>query len=242
MAQAKWGHTRCSCGTDRLTGLPDRWGWDDTAMAVFRHARRHGEDLSLLLVDLDRFKRINDELGHPAGDEVLAAVAEVLRAETRRIDLLGRYGGHGGDEFLVLLPDTGYAEANRVADRIKSGIAALSMTTKASSGALVGVPMLTASVGVASCGQVDDVVLDDLILLADDALRLAKNSRARTDDAALQRLLLDLRRTVDDDLILEVLAALSAGERYRLSTAARDLLVALAPAVHWSERYREFIR
>src|SRR6266496_2647830 len=74
---------RCaSCGQptgywakDRLTGLPDRWGWDDLAPAVFAHALRRRRTVALLMVDIDRFKQVNDEFGHVAGDLVLQAVS-----------------------------------------------------------------------------------------------------------------------------------------------------------------------
>jgi PleD family two-component response regulator len=110
------GNEASRCGTcgqpigywavDRLTGLLDRWGWDTYAPETLRRAHERRQPLALLLLDLDHFKEINDRYGHVAGDMVLNAIAEVLRACCRENDVVGRYGGHGGDEFLVLLPTT----------------------------------------------------------------------------------------------------------------------------------------
>ncbi|HEX8870503.1 MAG TPA: GGDEF domain-containing protein, partial [Lentzea sp.] len=105
--------------TDRLTGLLGRWGWDDQAPAMYRRAQRRWEQVALLMIDLDRFKKINDEYGHPAGDVVLTDVSEVLRTHTRSSDLVCRYGG---DVFLVLLPRTTAGEATVVAERMLRGI------------------------------------------------------------------------------------------------------------------------
>ncbi len=156
-----------SCGgpeglwaTDRLTMLLDRWGWDEQAVTLLDGA-------ALLVVDLDNFKRVNDRYGHPAGDAVLKAVADTLRATTRKGDLLGRYGGHGGDEFLVLLPSTSLNEAMGVAERIRLGIRGM----KVSAGERV-LSGISVSIGVAAgCSE-----LDALIASADSSLRAAKRS------------------------------------------------------------------
>jgi hypothetical protein len=96
-----------SCGqllgyrsTDKLTGLLDRWGWDASAPQAFARAVGQRRSTALLIVDLDWFKLVNDEFGHPAGDAVLRSTAAVLRNASREGDLVGRYGG---DEFLMLL-------------------------------------------------------------------------------------------------------------------------------------------
>ncbi len=83
-------------------------------------ARRHGRPLSLILLDLDRFKSINDELGHPAGDYLLRALCDVLRAELRNEDLLARYGG---DEFVLVLAETDAEGARAIAEKLRALIA-----------------------------------------------------------------------------------------------------------------------
>lgn len=89
--------------TDELTGLLNRRGFRLELERALARARRHGETGILLLCDLDRFKPINDSFGHPAGDAVLCAVAELLHGQTRRSDYVARLGG---DEFAVIMTDT----------------------------------------------------------------------------------------------------------------------------------------
>ncbi|TCO54909.1 GGDEF domain-containing protein [Actinocrispum wychmicini] len=163
-----------SCGqphglwaTDRLTLLLDRWGWDDRAAAVLRESK----PTSLLVVDVDNFKRVNDRFGHVAGDEVLKGVAETLRRITRKSDLLGRYGGQGGDEFLVLLPETGIEDARVIAERIRAGIRDMAVTAPVPGGTTT-VESVSVSIGV-SVGD-PDTDLESLVVDADAALRNAK--------------------------------------------------------------------
>jgi diguanylate cyclase (GGDEF)-like protein/PAS domain S-box-containing protein len=109
-------HVRHLAHHDPLTGLPNRSLLTDRLAVAIGHARRHGNRLALLFVDLDRFKLINDSLGHAVGDEVLKMVAQRLTASVRVSDTIGR---HGGDEFLVLLPEISHVEdAARVAEKI----------------------------------------------------------------------------------------------------------------------------
>lgn len=189
---------RCgSCGqplglwaTDKLTGLLDRWGWDEEVPRVWTHVRHRRSAITLLVVDIDHFKHVNDEIGHPAGDAVLRAVADVLRDATRGPDIvLGRYGGHGGDEFLVLLPDTDVDGALAVARRIAQGIRSVAVpvrtaTSTTSASAASGttttgtttITDITASIGIAAGHPGHDLELfDDLLLNADAALRAAKS-------------------------------------------------------------------
>jgi diguanylate cyclase (GGDEF)-like protein len=158
-----------------LTGLLDRWGWDEGAPRAFAGAEQRGEPAALVIADLDHFKDINDKFGHVAGDAVLQQAADVLRATTRVHDLLGRYGGHAGDEFLALLPDTDLATAMSVARRIQNGIR--SMRTRAhTDGGSVLITGCTVSIGVAARLTGQDGALIDLLLAADAALREAKRS------------------------------------------------------------------
>jgi diguanylate cyclase (GGDEF)-like protein len=179
------GNERCgSCGqpigywaTDRLTGLLDRWGWDTYAPDAVRGAHDRHQPLALLLLDLDHFKSINDRYGHVAGDLVLRAVAEVLRTSCRDDDIVGRYGGHGGDEFLALLPTTNRDRAMAVAERVLEGVKALHVPVpdldRASHTVLTG---LSVSIGVALYVPARGIQssLQDLVLEADAALLVAK--------------------------------------------------------------------
>jgi diguanylate cyclase len=105
--------------TDTLTGLSGRGDWEEQAEQVLRERTGNGDHASLLLIDIDRFKRVNDDHGHGAGDEVLRAIAGQLRESLRPQDCAGRIGG---DEFAVLLPDTPAAEAAHVAERIRHAV------------------------------------------------------------------------------------------------------------------------
>ncbi len=102
--------------TDALTGLPNRSHFEDVAITELRRSARSGRPSSLLMVDVDNFKMINDTFGHTAGDEVLREIASVLKAGLRDIDTPGRWGG---DEFCVVLPETGLADALRTGERLR---------------------------------------------------------------------------------------------------------------------------
>src|SRR5690348_614116 len=105
---------------DALSGLLNRRHWEEAVNAMLK---RHGSDSSvMLLIDIDRFKRINDQFGHTIGDEVVRQVGEIIRVSLRQGDLAGRYGG---DEFGAVLCGTDVAAAEVVADRIRSGVADL---------------------------------------------------------------------------------------------------------------------
>ncbi len=106
---------------DTLTGLPNRQQFDAALQEAIASARDRGHSLATLFVDLDRFKRVNDTLGHAAGDQLLCAVVERLRRSVRQGDLIARWGG---DEFTVLLPRvTGADEAGQVAERLLAALA-----------------------------------------------------------------------------------------------------------------------
>lgn len=105
---------------DSLTGLYSRTALDETLERSFVHALETGQPLSVLMIDLDHFKFINDEYGHVAGDDVLRTVASFIRACTRESDFAARYGG---DEFVVLLSDISANGAMRVAERIRTTLA-----------------------------------------------------------------------------------------------------------------------
>ncbi|MFW6214503.1 MAG: diguanylate cyclase [Alkalispirochaetaceae bacterium] len=115
----RYDHTRELAMTDPLTGAGTRHSFDNYAVQQLDLARRHGRDLSVMMVDLDNFKRINDRHGHPAGDVVLATTGHLLREELRTSDIICRYGG---DEFAVLLPETGTEEAFGLGERIRNAV------------------------------------------------------------------------------------------------------------------------
>jgi len=106
--------------TDPLTGLPNRRAWTGNLEQRLAQARQNGEGLSLGIVDLDRFKRVNDTAGHPQGDEVLKATAAALQRATRAGDLLARLGG---DEFAVVLGQLAAENAPAVWERIRIAVA-----------------------------------------------------------------------------------------------------------------------
>lgn len=128
--------------TDLLTGLANRRQFNPVLEAEVARARRHGRALALALIDIDHFKRINDQRGHAAGDEALCALAEVFRSEIRDSDLAARLGG---DEFAILAPETTEEAALAMAERIRAAIAERCLNTP--DGEAFG---LTVSCGVAA--------------------------------------------------------------------------------------------
>jgi diguanylate cyclase len=150
---------------DCLTGLANRKAYETTARRLAGAAMNDGDDLSLLLVDIDHFKRVNDTWGHPTGDDVLRHVSGVIRNEVRGGDFASRYGG---EEFAVLLPHTGKASAASVAENIRQAIAKAPV-------ALPVVPpigYITVSIGGASY-EIGEP-LSEWISRADSALYSAK--------------------------------------------------------------------
>lgn len=154
--------------TDALTGLPNKRALDDSLKRMAAQAGRTSAPLSVVFCDLDHFKRINDTYGHDRGDEVLASVGALLRAEVRASDLPGRLGG---EEFLILLPDTDRAGALQVAENLRTAMHDIKAPH-------LEFPV-TASFGVATLPH-DAVEIDLLLRVADRALYTAKqNGRDR---------------------------------------------------------------
>ena len=150
--------------TDDLTGLPNRSHfWEHLQAACERH-RRFQEIFSVLLLDLDRFKDINDSRGHAAGDRVLKGVAARLRASMRGVDFFARYGG---EEFAALLPRTAESEAVMLAERMRSDLESATFVLDGDS------VRLTVSIGAAEAQP--DEAPDRLLDRADKALYQAKN-------------------------------------------------------------------
>ena len=150
---------------DVLTGILSRRAWIDCVEREVPRARRHGAALSFLMIDIDRFKAINDRFGHPVGDLVLKQLAQVIGAQLRESDWFGRYGG---EEFVVALPETNLAEALVLAERIRTVIAATRF-------AGLGNQACTISIGVAMLGP-REVSRSHALERADQALYLAKKT------------------------------------------------------------------
>jgi two-component system cell cycle response regulator len=106
--------------TDNLTGLSSRYYFDIEFEREFSRCRRHGHPLSLLFVDIDHFKAVNDSHGHPAGDAVLRSVAEILREGVRDEDIVARYGG---EEMVVVISDAPLSAATAIAEKMRARIA-----------------------------------------------------------------------------------------------------------------------
>jgi diguanylate cyclase (GGDEF)-like protein len=153
---------RRTAQTDSLTGLYNRRALTEQLTRASARARRHGEPLSVLMIDLDRFKQTNDTFGHEAGDQVLCTIADCMRDALRIDDIYGRWGG---DEFLVALPVTDNAGARVSAERLREAAAAVDL---ASIGLPAGVAL---SVGVATGVHTTPI---ELIRHADLALYRAK--------------------------------------------------------------------
>jgi diguanylate cyclase (GGDEF)-like protein len=154
-------------GTDGLTGLANRRQFDTVLQQEWRRAQRSNEPLTLLALDLDHFKRLNDQHGHPVGDEVLRRVATVLASHARRAgDLSARTGG---EEFALLLPNTALSCAADIAEKLRNDIRDCPMPE--------GVRPVAASIGVCTLGEKSLCCSpDEFVKFADEALYAAKRS------------------------------------------------------------------
>lgn len=151
--------------TDGLTGLHNRRYLDTHLQTLVERARNRGRELSLLITDIDKFKRINDTHGHAAGDDVLREFANRLRQNVRGMDLACRYGG---EEFVIVMPDTSAQMAAEVAERLRESVEEAGF---ASGDQVLSV---TTSVGVATLNRNSDDNMSDLLKQADTALYEAK--------------------------------------------------------------------
>ncbi len=150
---------------DHLTGVSNRGYFMDQAELELSRAARYGKPLSLYMLDIDFFKKVNDSYGHKIGDLVLVKLAEVCKQTLREVDIIGRIGG---EEFVILLPETELVEANEVAERLRESIAKSKVPLES------GLPLhFTVSIGVTSMVSRDDN-LDVLLNHADKALYQAK--------------------------------------------------------------------
>jgi diguanylate cyclase (GGDEF)-like protein len=152
--------------TDYLTGLANRRHFLEKAESELTRTMRYGRELSLLMLDLDHFKQVNDTYGHKVGDLVLKKLSEVCQSALRDVDIIGRMGG---EEFAVLLPETGSEQAMQAAERLRTAIACAHVPLGS------GLPLrFTASLGVTTLRETD-ANIDMLLNQADQALYQAKN-------------------------------------------------------------------
>jgi len=147
---------------DLLTGVLNARAFTERLGDELDRKRRYARPLSLLYLDLDDFKVINDSHGHQTGDAVLRLVADAIRSSVRQADAVGRMGG---DEFAVLMPETDAQLADAAAQRLATGLRSI----------FRGSPTVTASIGVVSC-TTGDATTDDLLRRADQAMYAAKRA------------------------------------------------------------------
>ncbi|MFH1950157.1 MAG: diguanylate cyclase [Pseudomonadota bacterium] len=150
---------------DDLTRLYSRAYFGECFEKEFEKARRYGGCLSLIMLDIDHFKKINDRYGHPEGDGILRQIAKVVGGSLRKVDVPVRYGG---EEFILLLPETRLEQAGILAERLRTTIAAHSFIVNQKK------VYITVSLGVAGYPESDVDSKDDLVFLADTALYLSK--------------------------------------------------------------------
>lgn len=154
-------HLEATAHTDALTGLLNRGAFEELLLQELNHGGRWHREFSVILIDIDYFKQVNDEHGHLVGDDVLRRIGHTLRAGIRPSDIVGRFGG---EEFVILLRESGLGAAEEVAERLRVDIAAL--------GNLPREITLTASFGVAARAPHETV--SELLSRADEALYRSK--------------------------------------------------------------------
>ncbi len=145
---------------DHLTGLLNRFSGEKTLQEEIEKARRYKHHLSLIMCDIDHFKRVNDDFGHNVGDEVLIGFGTILKDVIREVDIACRWGG---DEFLVICPNTNIRDAGKLAERLLTTVTAYEFSQ---------VPALTCSFGVSTYNKTENFL--NLVKRADDALYRAK--------------------------------------------------------------------
>jgi two-component system cell cycle response regulator len=150
---------------DALTAVANRRAVEQRLAHEFQRAKRYKHPLSVMLVDIDHFKSVNDTYGHPVGDKVLVEVAAAIRQSIRGTDMVGRFGG---EEFIVLAPETPASAGGIVAERVRQSIA-----HRTSGKSDQGMPAVTASIGVAST-EIAAANETELVTRADQALYRAK--------------------------------------------------------------------
>jgi diguanylate cyclase (GGDEF)-like protein len=164
--------------TDDLTQIPNRRSIMDRLTEEIQLHKRKKRPLSLALLDIDHFKKINDSFGHHTGDMILREMAQMVSGRLRDYDAMGRYGG---EEFVIVLPETSGAQAFLVADRLRQAIAEYAFVVNEQT------YRITVSFGIAGKGEEENPSLEELFKEADRCLYLAKASgRNRTEIAGPQ--------------------------------------------------------
>lgn len=151
---------------DEMTGIYNRRKMDELLLREIAFARRYGDPLGLMILDIDHFKSVNDTYGHRTGDQYLKGLSEVLQVEVRHVDYLGRWGG---EEFIILLPKTSLDQAKDVAERLRKAVEALQVESGR------GLISRTISVGVTSA-ELAKFDMDEMMRQADDAMYQAKQA------------------------------------------------------------------
>ncbi len=166
--QIKFEQAKTDALVDFLTGAPNRKAFDETLIRYTKKAESDHKDLCLLIIDIDHFKKFNDEFGHVVGDDVLIFVANKIKGLVRGQDFLARFGG---EEFVIILPETALAGAMTVAEHIRHFFAQAKLKTVKTSKPL---GKITASIGIA-CYQSGES-MEEFIKRSDQALYFAKES------------------------------------------------------------------
>ena len=154
--------------TDPMTELCNRRYFNSASKTILELAKRDRSELSLVMLDIDKFKKINDAYGHGIGDEVIISLSNILLDETRKSDLACRFGG---EEFILLLPETSIEGASVIAEKIRRSVEDFSLTLE--NGSQV---KLTISLGLSSLDFERDDSIEDIIKRADTALYKAKET------------------------------------------------------------------
>jgi diguanylate cyclase (GGDEF)-like protein len=178
---------------DPLTELPNRHVFDITLQRELERAFRFKQAISLCVIDLDDFKRINDTYGHPCGDQVLKEVAGILTHIIRQTDIPARIGG---EEFAIVLPGTGLVRSQRLLHRLQSGIRALRILCPGHETPI----RITCSMGLATCRGKHRLLPGKMYSAADQALYKAKKKGKDTFETAP---LMDLTPIRQDTLVLQ---------------------------------------
>ena len=158
---------RQNARTDQLTKLPNRLAFDEDAERLYALAMRHSQPLSMIVMDIDFFKSINDNFGHKTGDDVIKLVAEQIKSNLRKGDIAVRWGG---EEFVVLLPQTDLAGSELLAERLRLAVEQARLYLAGGKEIRV-----TASFGCSQLRRVD-TTCSDLFERADNAMFMSKRN------------------------------------------------------------------
>ncbi len=166
--------------TDKLTKIYNRHSFDLEIEKALQRANRQKQHLSLLFLDIDHFKKVNDQYGHPAGDAILKSFAHILKSQIRNTDFLARFGG---EEFVILLPDCKPRQAEQIANNLRLKVSEHLFDTKT-----VGTISVTTSIGV-SCYAFDNLIAENFTDLAHILLQTSDQALYRAKQAGRNKVL-----------------------------------------------------